>query len=491
MADALPGGYVKGGEAFYAAYSQTLAGGNVLKYGMAGVVHAPSDENSIVVKFGDIILKCALHQIALTQPSLEFAGGYKLDDAVFYKGTTQKVGNATLESGCVGTVVGPGSSENVAVKFEVVEAPIKVGISQIRKNDPDAKPLDGILLGTYIGQGSVNGSDCQYTLRLNNKNVFWLDYKRQPPVKSAPPDEQFHADGRFDIEGDKIKATFGGLPGQLRQGQIWEFDVVVNGSLKNLMREGVTLKHQGDETQSVQGKNPKEKKHRMKLGTYVSADFERTPEGKGIVDTCSYTITLLEDDQLWLDFETKSKIDSSKWHVEGPYEETLDTKIQYTVARRPWGGGPAVKTVLSLDMDLKAGTITFDGQTCAIKEDITSVEMENVSQALPKAVSKAEPKAATVPAALTAPPKTESKTETKAVTTTPAATTAPAPIGEALTVEQLKDEKVCKANGVDPAAKEKHLSDADFQSIFNMTKPEFAALPKWKQETAKKKHGLF
>jgi len=391
-----------------------------------------------------------------------------------------------------GTVVGPGGNdENVAVKFDAVQAPIKIGLKQLRKNDPNTKPPDGVLLGTYIGRGAVNGCDCNYTLRLNDKNLFWIDYKLQPPVKTAPPDEQFHADGRFDIEGDKLKATFGGLPGQRRQGQVWEFDVVVSGPVKNLMREGVTLKHQGDETQSAHGQKPKDKKPKMKLGPYISPDFERTPEGKGIVDTCRYTITLIEDDQLWLDFESTSIIDCSKWHVEGPYEETSDTKIQYTVARRPWGGGPAIKTVLSLDMDIKAGTITFDDQKCVFHKGITSVEMKNVSQAKPepKVPPKAETKAATTPATTTAPAPAP-KAETKPATT-PAATTAPAPAGEALTVEELKDEKVCKAKGVDPTIKEKYLSDADFQSLFNMAKADFAALPKWKQETAKKKHGLF
>merc|ERR1712232_247264 len=85
--------------------------------------------------------------------------------------------------------------------------------------------------------------------------------------------------------------AFGGLPGQARQGWVWDFDVVVSGPFKNLMREGVTLKPQGDlEASSTHGQKPKEKTHKMKLGPYISPEFERTPEGKGIVDTCRYTI---------------------------------------------------------------------------------------------------------------------------------------------------------------------------------------------------------
>ncbi|MEQ2191514.1 hypothetical protein XENOCAPTIV_029783, partial [Xenoophorus captivus] len=45
--------------------------------------------------------------------------------------------------------------------------------------------------------------------------------------------------------------------------------------------------------------------------------------------------------------------------------------------------------------------------------------------------------------------------------------------------------------GVDPSKKEKHLSDADFSSLFGMTKDNFASLPQWKQLNLKKKTGLF
>ncbi|XP_060766257.1 advillin [Neoarius graeffei] len=45
--------------------------------------------------------------------------------------------------------------------------------------------------------------------------------------------------------------------------------------------------------------------------------------------------------------------------------------------------------------------------------------------------------------------------------------------------------------GVDAMKREKHLSDEDFVSIFQMSKDEFNALPQWKQLDCKKKHGLF
>lgn len=45
--------------------------------------------------------------------------------------------------------------------------------------------------------------------------------------------------------------------------------------------------------------------------------------------------------------------------------------------------------------------------------------------------------------------------------------------------------------GVDPSEKEKHLSDADFASLFGMTKDEFVGLPQWRQLNLKKEKGLF
>uniref|UniRef100_UPI003AABA1F0 advillin n=1 Tax=Centroberyx gerrardi TaxID=166262 RepID=UPI003AABA1F0 len=45
--------------------------------------------------------------------------------------------------------------------------------------------------------------------------------------------------------------------------------------------------------------------------------------------------------------------------------------------------------------------------------------------------------------------------------------------------------------GVDPAQKEKHLSDSDFQDIFGITKEQFGGLPQWKQLSIKKEKGLF
>ncbi|XP_053289268.1 advillin [Pleuronectes platessa] len=45
--------------------------------------------------------------------------------------------------------------------------------------------------------------------------------------------------------------------------------------------------------------------------------------------------------------------------------------------------------------------------------------------------------------------------------------------------------------GVDPTKKEKHLSDSDFDSVFGISKDDFAQLPQWKQLKMKKEKGMF
>ncbi|RLW04910.1 hypothetical protein DV515_00005574 [Chloebia gouldiae] len=45
--------------------------------------------------------------------------------------------------------------------------------------------------------------------------------------------------------------------------------------------------------------------------------------------------------------------------------------------------------------------------------------------------------------------------------------------------------------GVDPSRKEDHLSNADFQAVFGMSRSAFSSLPLWKQQNLKKDKGLF
>jgi len=78
-----------------------------------------------------------------------------------------------------------------------------------------------------------------------------------------------------------------------------------------------------------------------------------------------------------------------------------------------------------------------------------------------------------------------------------AAPAAPAPAPAApsaagdMTLADLQNSEVWHAKGVDPANRETYLADAEFQSLFGVSKADFAKLPKWKKDGEKKKHNLF
>merc|ERR1712137_314824 len=56
---------------------------------------------------------------------------------------------------------------------------------------------------------------------------------------------------------------------------------------------------------------------------------------------------------------------------------------------------------------------------------------------------------------------------------------------------QTLSQAECRPSDVDPANKEKYLSDEEFQTVFGMHSGDFAALPKWKQQKLKKEKQLF
>ncbi|CAK0819658.1 unnamed protein product [Prorocentrum cordatum] len=73
-----------------------------------------------------------------------------------------------------------------------------------------------------------------------------------------------------------------------------------------------------------------------------------------------------------------------------------------------------------------------------------------------------------------------------------AAAAAPTPPAEGqYSLEQLTDKRQWEKLDVTPTERETFLPDAVFVELFGMGKAEFAKLPKWKKDNAKKKHGLF
>jgi len=64
-------------------------------------------------------------------------------------------------------------------------------------------------------------------------------------------------------------------------------------------------------------------------------------------------------------------------------------------------------------------------------------------------------------------------------------------IGFAKGTFSYDDLKNNRAPNIDPSAKQNYLSDAEFQTVFKMSKADFGKLPKWKQDATKKTAGLF
>ena len=60
--------------------------------------------------------------------------------------------------------------------------------------------------------------------------------------------------------------------------------------------------------------------------------------------------------------------------------------------------------------------------------------------------------------------------------------------GQYYSVDDLKQQKI---SGLDYTKREAYLSPADFEGLFQMTKEEFAKLPKWKRDKAKTSAGMF
>lgn len=59
------------------------------------------------------------------------------------------------------------------------------------------------------------------------------------------------------------------------------------------------------------------------------------------------------------------------------------------------------------------------------------------------------------------------------------------------TLEQLTDKRVVEKLDIKAVERETYLSDTEFGQLFGMSKTDFAKLPLWKRDGAKKKHGLF
>jgi hypothetical protein len=253
----------------------------------------------------------------------------------------------------------------------------------------------------------------------------------------------------------------------------------------------------------------------MDQGTYVAKESG----GKGIdKGEWSYQISLLPGNLCWMDYSKETKVNSTSYHAEGTYEEIGDVeKLKYTV-KTSMGGGPQKGDVLEWEVQGNK-VIVVDGMKCAMIGGMIGIEeveeyaaeTTKIAAAVPKAVPQnastytpGELQAIAQPTMLTEGfSKTQGRKELdvrndatrgQGYTQQPAAKApAPAtPVPEGcFSLEDLQNADVWKAKGVDAGKREEYLSDDHFQNVFEMSKADFAAQPKWKQETQKKKHGLY
>ncbi|KAE9023440.1 Villin-1 [Phytophthora rubi] len=135
------------------------------------------------------------------------------------------------------------------------------------------------------------------------------------------------------------------------------------------------------------------------------------------------------------------------------------------------------------------GTITNED----IREKETPEPAPVAARVIP--VLPTEPPAAPIsPKAAPVSPKA-APVSPKATPASPQAAPAAAPVsakatgrsGETFSYEQLK----AGVEGIDITVKESYLTDAEFLTVMEMSKDDFAKLPKWKQQAKKKDTGLF
>lgn len=98
---------------------------------------------------------------------------------------------------------------------------------------------------------------------------------------------------------------------------------------------------------------------------------------------------------------------------------------------------------------------------------------------------------ARAPAPAAPPPADPAAALVRPGTVSPAPTTASDAAAGTMTLVELQDQSIWKPKGVDPQNRHVHLADAEFGTVFGCDKDAFAKMPKWKQDSEKKKHSLF
>lgn len=258
---------------------------------------------------------------------------------------------------------------------------------------------------------------------------------------------------------------------------------------------------------------------RMALGAYFGKEV------RGINDETAYAIRLMENSRCWMDCTSTTKISSGAWHAEGTYVEEVSAageikSIKFTNELIPFGVGPAKgKTYeFAVESGQTNAMLICEGVRCALQLGVPDFEISEMMmppkrQAAPKPVPAPAPaadrpgegdgilvdgeatKATSGSAGVMERTKVDttgySIVKTQAVEAAPAAPVPTEVPQGCFSLEDLRDPNVWKDQGVDANKREQYLSDAAFAAVFGMSKADFAKLPKWKQDKAKKEHKLF
>mmetsp|Transcript_10869 Transcript_10869/g.24675 ORF Transcript_10869/g.24675 Transcript_10869/m.24675 type:complete len:415 (+) Transcript_10869:114-1358(+) len=409
------------------------------------------------------------------------------------------------------------------------------------------------VVGIYSGHGYDHGSSIQYTLTLLLHNKAWMDYRSEPPEAGARI-ESWHSDGRYtlDVEDNKevMKFQIDGLPGQGRAGKVYTFAVVsMEGPPEQWSFKaediGAVLQHRastnirgsisGDAGTAVKvctecGKMIvgasvstangdvfcKSCMVCSKCGAELAGKSFQTVDGRRVCSGCSKVrcyacgrdITgqktkVLDkfyhpecfkcqgcDKQLEGSFITKGDAVFCNKACAAQAVPSLTTP---TAAPTPQDAIEGAKEEEEAPQDSPAPSASKESTQEPLDAQQTS-EGKNI-QAMPEpkaGLVQQEPKVelAAAPgsgAAATEEEEGQKPKATESQKTSSEATTA----GGTLSLEVLQNHDLWKAHDVDPVRREDWLSDEDFVKVFDMPRPDFQALPKWKRDSKKKAAKLF
>ncbi|CAK9105648.1 unnamed protein product [Durusdinium trenchii] len=292
--------------------------------------------------------------------------------------------------------------------------------------------------------------------------------------------------------------------------------------------------HSGD--RPVMGEEAPEQEPSVKLGKYVGRKSDHSCPG----DHVTWEILLLPEGACRI--ECRSELSPSKggtqaWQVEGTWIEEDDDVVVTITKEDPLGGPKCDRDIeLSVDDDV----LTFKGAKCqwtspppdefleamaalSLKElkakaigfglDPTGcIEREEFLELLRRGRDAGVLKEAVAAPSPTSPASAASGSVSKPEASVPTESPSPSPVASSgkaaeaasttsaaaeeipegcYSLEQLTDKRTWEKLDVVSTERETYLPDGIFQQLFGMSKADFAKMPKWKKENAKKKHGLF